>query len=1057
MSKNAQKLAKLTAPKLHNVLARHRLFARLDAGRERAVVWIVGPPGSGKTALVASYVNAVRLRCVWYHLDAGDSDPATFFHYLSQSLDSPSSKTPLPAISPEHLADLPAFTRHYFRQLYGRLRTPGILVFDNYQDVSPTSALHAVLQQAAVESPPGISLVVISREDPPPEFGRLDASDRLARIEWNDLKLTLSEATAIAALRLDLDSPTLSALYDASSGWAAGFTLALEQIKRSGSPTGNLRDGALESVFNYFAGQILKTAEPEVCEFLFRTALLPRTTVDMALEISGNIQAARLLEHFYRCRLFTDRRGERPYSYQYHDLFRAFLLDQLERTRSSEELHRLRRQAGAILEAAQRCDEAFSMYRSAGDWESIARLAIGQAELLIGQGRGATLREWIAVLPEGVIARTAWLSYWHGIALVACAPEQAIGHLAHAHAMLEQKGETSGQMACCTAIMLAHLSNLNDFRPLQAWVDRVVALRLQVSLPRSPLTELQGDAALVYFAHLCQPRADYYEPALQRAMELLGAVEIAVNDKIVPACFLLHALRESGRLMACDQVISLLHSQLDSNLVSPGDRAFWHQVVAWTAASRGDRKAAVAACRESEAICSTHAITGPARHVYTNLLLAANAMQARDLDAANRHMEQVEIHMWSRDSLAAGWAAWIRSVVAAMRDDWDGAVRFAEEDLDILGRNGAVFHLYYARLHHAAGLIGQQRHVAAREEIDRAREALAGSSGHRNLADIDLMAAWLALAQGAPADFDRCITAAMALLKCTESHACLWYVDQRILPAVLARALERGVEPVQVRHMIRTLALQPPHDAGAEWPWRVRIHVLGGFELWLEDVRIESSGKPARKLLALLKALACAGSKGMTDAQLIDWFWPESEADAARRALDIALHRLRTFLGGADLVKMTDGRIGLNRNQVWVDAWAFEAASNRIGLDGAGSAEEAAALYRGALLPGDGDEVWSVSYREKLRDRFNGLIRARAEYLEARRDYGEAIRWYSRGLEADDLVEVLYQGMMRCQLSMGRPADTLVTYQRLRRTLTVKLRALPSQESITLAQAATTP
>ena len=39
-----QRLAKLTRSKLYNVLARQRLFALLDAGSERAVVWLVGPP-----------------------------------------------------------------------------------------------------------------------------------------------------------------------------------------------------------------------------------------------------------------------------------------------------------------------------------------------------------------------------------------------------------------------------------------------------------------------------------------------------------------------------------------------------------------------------------------------------------------------------------------------------------------------------------------------------------------------------------------------------------------------------------------------------------------------------------------------------------------------------------------------------------------------------------------------------------------------------------------------------------------------------------------------------
>ena len=51
-------LAKLTRPKLHNVLARERLFALLDRCLPHAVIWICGPPGAGKTALAASYLDA---------------------------------------------------------------------------------------------------------------------------------------------------------------------------------------------------------------------------------------------------------------------------------------------------------------------------------------------------------------------------------------------------------------------------------------------------------------------------------------------------------------------------------------------------------------------------------------------------------------------------------------------------------------------------------------------------------------------------------------------------------------------------------------------------------------------------------------------------------------------------------------------------------------------------------------------------------------------------------------------------------------------------------------
>jgi LuxR family maltose regulon positive regulatory protein len=74
-----QRLAKLTPPRLHGAVPRERLFRVLDAKREFPVVWVTGPPGSGKTTLVTSYLEAISAPSIWYLLDGGDSDPATFF------------------------------------------------------------------------------------------------------------------------------------------------------------------------------------------------------------------------------------------------------------------------------------------------------------------------------------------------------------------------------------------------------------------------------------------------------------------------------------------------------------------------------------------------------------------------------------------------------------------------------------------------------------------------------------------------------------------------------------------------------------------------------------------------------------------------------------------------------------------------------------------------------------------------------------------------------------------------------------------------------------------
>src|SRR6476646_5002438 len=75
-------LAKTTRPSLAGVLPRDRLFSSLDEGRQSSVTWITGPPGSGKTTLVSSYVENRAWPCLWYQLDESDADVATFFYYL---------------------------------------------------------------------------------------------------------------------------------------------------------------------------------------------------------------------------------------------------------------------------------------------------------------------------------------------------------------------------------------------------------------------------------------------------------------------------------------------------------------------------------------------------------------------------------------------------------------------------------------------------------------------------------------------------------------------------------------------------------------------------------------------------------------------------------------------------------------------------------------------------------------------------------------------------------------------------------------------------------------
>ena len=164
-----------------------------------------------------------NLAHIWYQIDSGDNDPATFFYYPGRV--APLKKPPLPLLTAEYVSDLSGFGRRFFRDLFARMPRLSVLVLNNYQETEASSSLRSIFREAFEEIPEGINVIVIIREPPPSALARFNASQKLGQLQWGHLRLTATESRDISISKDLNEESRIQTLYERSDGWAAGLIL----------------------------------------------------------------------------------------------------------------------------------------------------------------------------------------------------------------------------------------------------------------------------------------------------------------------------------------------------------------------------------------------------------------------------------------------------------------------------------------------------------------------------------------------------------------------------------------------------------------------------------------------------------------------------------------------------------------------------------------------------------------------------------------------------------------------------------------------------------------
>jgi DNA-binding SARP family transcriptional activator len=1060
MPRSAPTLAKLTRPRLHQAVARERLFARLDRERaSRSAICVVGPPGAGKTTLVASWLDARAVKGIWYQVDPGDADLSTFFYYLGEAAKPFARKgqRPLPALTPEYLQDVAGFGRRFFRDLFAQLPAGACVVLDNYQEVPAEAQFHQIVADAVPEVPPGASLIAVSRRDPPNCYARLIANDRVAFVDWDDLRLTLEETSAILAARGRFAPHEAERLHSASGGWAAGLTLMLEGRRRSNSAAPD-PSSERDALFEYFAAQIFEQVPEATRRFLMVTALLPQVPASLARELTGESNAGEILEDLYQRHLFTHRRPGAEPTYWYHALFRGYLTAQGERLLTDAQRHEYRRRAARLLEARGSFDDAFALFHAARDWEAIARLAERQATDLLAHGRGQTLREWILALPGERLERDAWLRYWLGTSNLPIDQRDAREQLQAAYTLFVASGNRHGQALAAAGVLDTYYFEWSDFGPMGVWVERLEPFIHENLFSDAPDRELKLYASVLIGIFYGVPTHPMLRRCVERVSEMLDE-NLDANSKLTAATFLLTYCNLSGELALGRSVFHRAQPLLDVPEITPLNELWWFLRLGHFQTMVGEYNAARAALDRVHEVTKVHGLSGmrSAALLIRSYELMLACMK-HDLASAEHLVAETEMLAVPSRPMDVWHIMQGRAYLASLREDAPGLCKWGHAAYTTARAEGMRFTEVLGLLHEANGAVECGHFDRLDALIEAVRALVAGTYLTYFECELEYLAAYAALRRGPPAGGIGAVERAVRYARDRDFHHPNLLRFSFALGAVLAVALEAGIEVEYVRELIRRLAIRPPSDDLAAWPWPVAIRALGGFDVQLDGAPLRFAGKTPRKPLALLKAIVAFGAVDVPQSKLVDALWANDEGDAGKQAFGVTLVRLRKLLGMHDAIQVADERISLNRDLCWVDTLAFEAKLKRA--ERAPSAEEghallreALALYRGPFLPSDADEPWSVQARLRWRGLFTNAVEDLGQASETRGDWDGAIDCYRRGLEADDLVEEFYLGLMRCYQALQRPAEGIAVFRRLRQTLSVVLGVAPSPESEAAARA----
>jgi DNA-binding SARP family transcriptional activator len=643
-------------------------------------------------------------------------------------------------------------------------------------------------------------------------------------------------------------------------------------------------------------------------------------------------------------------------------------------------------------------------------------------------------------MPAPLECDAAWLTYWRAMTEMAIAFPNAESTFERAYRLFVESGDKLGQMLSIAAILQHIHVSYTAFGRMLPWIPILAELlRSNPGFP-SPKMEVAVFTGLFSAIILADPENSRLTECFDTVARLIRS-DAEPQSKSPAAVALMNYFAITGNIVQWRALLPDSEWRHEDSDLSPALRIQNLWMHAFQYHITGDAVRAHALLDVGVQIADQN-----------NLPLFATRMILAKLQASDHASHAAEIaeglaRLEPQFTFAPLLMKLQYHYLCAMFQMAEGNLRLAEQEIEaaslFIQETGypvasALIFLGMAQIQCEAG-----RFDEAADSLERGRERLTNFSSPLLDFNYGLTKSEIARRLGRSSEFIATLSAALAVGR-SQGYGNEIHAFAVFLPRLLPHALEREIEVEYCRGLVRKRGYRPPAPLIPHWPWPVQIHSLGRFEVRVDDEPLQVFRKSQRRPLNLLKAILVSRN-GTEINVLMDYFWPDLDGGAGRNALDLAIFRLRKLLKHRDAVVLKQGRLMLNRDTVWVDAFALTALSDAADADEppADRARRLLLLYRGSFLP-DESEPWIFAARERLRSRFLRCVGQLGDVLQGSHSYEALLDFYQRVLEIEPLAEPVYRSLMHCLIDQGRDAEALRVYQRCEATLSTLLQSQPS-------------